>query len=704
MSRSMPAALCTLLCALAPLAGADAPRPLVLVSHQQDAEVSVLDAATLDEVATIPIANGPTGVAVHPNGRFAAVVNEFGADSGCFGNILIVDIEQGAVVSCVIGGPERMADVAFSPAGDEIFVLRSNSRDVMRLRFDPDDPQPLVVELTPLSSESGRVRRLAVHPDGTRVYVSVAGDNTVEEISVCRPLCSAVTATWSVGARPTGMALSPFGETLYVASVNADSVSMIDTATGERRVLRLFESGAGPRAVAVHPRGDTLYVANTNNASVSIVDLSRPLLPVVTNVAVNATPVDVALHPWASRLVVAHEGSTVLSVIDLATLKVTNDDLARRQYRVAFARFPTTDDVISDPSGNLVDPEVDVRNNRIVWQDLKLSGSEMWVADIDPDTGAISPPDGRGTFIDDGLSPILRTLNGPEWAFGAESTYIVYTDTGAEGEDRIAIAYQSSAPDGPWIVEALPGGESRLSPLGSSAENATDAYVSYLVDEGGGKRLVYRDLDNAPEVEIDVGPTASAAFWAEDAPAFVYSRFGSKADLQINLYDVPSQTARELSSDVGNKYLASFWFAPEFGAELMMCMVGNQAIGIYRQTVDGSWEQIELISLPSIYPFVHSPEPFVYKGRSYVSLVAAEQLGDGSREIASPTGITEIWIASIDAQQPFFRRVSDPTRFATRKDPETYATSAGIVVLYNEQDPGTGRWLLRRAQTGLLFD
>jgi YVTN family beta-propeller protein len=50
------------------------------VTNTFDNTVSVIDPATDAVVATIPVGNGPGGIAVTPNGAFAYVANAFGND------------------------------------------------------------------------------------------------------------------------------------------------------------------------------------------------------------------------------------------------------------------------------------------------------------------------------------------------------------------------------------------------------------------------------------------------------------------------------------------------------------------------------------------------------------------------------------------------------------------------------------------------
>ena len=100
-------------------------------------------------------------------------------------------------------------------------------------------------------------------------------------VSVVDTQSHAVQKTIEVGLHPTGMALSPRGDRLYVTNANSDTVSVIDTAkdavtntlhVGQLGPGRKPVLGSSPNAVTVSPDGRTLYVANASENAVAVVD------------------------------------------------------------------------------------------------------------------------------------------------------------------------------------------------------------------------------------------------------------------------------------------------------------------------------------------------------------------------------------------------------------------------------------------------
>ena len=77
-----------------------------------------------------------------------------------------------------------------------------------------------------------------------------------------------LSATVSVGDGPRGVAVSPDGDTVYVANGSSNTVSVINASTNS--VTDTVSVGDAPYGVAVSPDGDTVYVANSSDDTVSV--------------------------------------------------------------------------------------------------------------------------------------------------------------------------------------------------------------------------------------------------------------------------------------------------------------------------------------------------------------------------------------------------------------------------------------------------
>ena len=147
----------------------------------------------------------------------------------------------------------RPRSFAITPTGDLVLVVSSDANVVSVI----DRARRRVVQTLGEPDGIGRdARFVVVAPDGGRAWVSAyVGDRvTALERHGDR---FAVAGQLAVGRRPTGMAVSPDGKTLYVAHFlprgaiadNEAWVSVVDTATLAERSQVVFRDGGNPSEV-----------------------------------------------------------------------------------------------------------------------------------------------------------------------------------------------------------------------------------------------------------------------------------------------------------------------------------------------------------------------------------------------------------------------------------------------------------------------
>ncbi|HET6974531.1 MAG TPA: alkaline phosphatase family protein [Pyrinomonadaceae bacterium] len=125
---------------------------------------------------------------------------------------------------------------------------------------------------------------------------------------------------------PTGIAITPDGNTLFVANNLSDSLGVIEDVRGRRKLTRvdLRRDGDGeqfiyPYAVAVVPHQSSVkaYVSCWNDGTVAVVQAGK----LVSRVAVGRHPTAMLLNPERTRLYVANSNDDSVSVIDTQTDK-----------------------------------------------------------------------------------------------------------------------------------------------------------------------------------------------------------------------------------------------------------------------------------------------------------------------------------------------------------------------------------------------
>ena len=214
-------------------------------------------------------------------------------------------------------------------------------------------------------------------------------------------------------AYPTGIAISPDGNTLFVANNLGDSLGIIQDVRGTRRLHRVDLRHDGnqliyPYGVVVLPGARKVYVSCWNDNSVAVVDANRT----VSRVSVGRHPTTMFFDPETKRLYVANSNDDSVSVIDTAT----DREIERINVRLS-------DNV---PEGN--SPE-----------GLALSGDDLYVANAHSNSIAVVELSKRSTvrgFIPTGQYPsavavVGKTLfvgNGK--GTGVENSSLVVNNSG----------------------------------------------------------------------------------------------------------------------------------------------------------------------------------------------------------------------------------------------------------------------------------
>ena len=323
---------------------------------------------------------------------------------------------------------------------------------------------------------------------------------------------------------------------------------------------------------------------------------------------------------------------------------------------------------------DLVDPEFNQSRGQIVWTDRR---GQIWIAGVDPVTGLFQPANGKGLRVATGAlttRDLGKIGNGPEWVSAAGSDRIAYT-TYLPGRphtlQNARIAVTSKAEDGSWQTVVL-GDQPRYRPYTSLDDGDPAPRVTYVDPDGN---AYWREIDDpATETRVPgmLAPRVMAQRFVEGQRATIFvSRIGQ--DNQVVRYGLDTGITEQLSFDGGHETRSSpfMWRAPEFGGDDVFVATrrGATEIRVYRQLdkTRPEWLPIHRILMPSGTQAM-SVEPFVFDGKSYLSMAA----------LVAPNRYTSaIFIASIDPREPLLRQVTPELPLRSRGDPEVFETVLG---------------------------
>jgi YVTN family beta-propeller protein len=213
----------------------------ILVTNFSGASVSVVSATSWTVEKTIPTPAQPHGIVLAPDGRLAYVA--------CYGGAAIAVIDTNTLV---------LARTIALPAGSEPYGITTS-------------------------------------PDGRYVYASdnLTGRLFVVDVGNGDRILPALT----IGQHPALIARSPDGKTLYVSSGASHSVSVVSLAPDPAHpTLKASVDVTGyPHGIAVTPDGRYVVVATTTGKTLAVIDTQSD--KVVATVPGESYPNDVLIAP-----------------------------------------------------------------------------------------------------------------------------------------------------------------------------------------------------------------------------------------------------------------------------------------------------------------------------------------------------------------------------------------------------------------------
>lgn len=388
------------------------------------------------------------------------------------------------------------------------------------------------------------------------------------------------------------------------------------------------------------------------------------------------------------------------------------------------------DDVVATGKFKVQDPEYDSTSMKAAWRE----GTTLFVTDIDPDNGLFIMA--NKLAVDTGLATVEEVVNGPEWSCVAGGQpRVIYTKSSGT-EWSISQAFEHF--NGSWVTDDLISrtdpAATNDSPVEAPKPSLSELVLNWFANPVPETRNGYKPIgcqegdDAAPMMKFTFGtrdnrdqsnawmeldPPYSRGQLPGDALAgrFVPGRFSIIYSREIDGFhqlvwnDLGRSTETVLTSSPVHKLLPFAINAPEFGGDVVITAPETtninergffNAIGVYRE-IDGIWTLIKRITSPSEkLKGVHSAEPFVFDGRSYVSFLVLNAV---SRDEGERKNNAEVWIASLDPDDHMLRKVSGNARIK-RSDPESLVTEDEVFIYYTEI--GKNTYKQHRTRTGLV--
>jgi YVTN family beta-propeller protein len=324
---------------------------------------------------TVTVGSNPIGVVVDPVTHSVFVLND--EDS-------TVSVIDGAICNAArtAGCNQRPPDLAtgFFPgyldvdlATDTVYVSNQDENTVSVLDGGACalTHQSGCRHTAPTTTVGTGPNGIAVDQQTGTVYVANQDDNTISVINAaaCDTLvssgCGQIWPTVAVGAFPQSVAVDQATDTVYVANINGNTVSVINGAacnaavtSGCSRTPPTVPVGTSPDGIAVNQATDTAYVANGGNNTVSVINGATCNAAVTSGcghtpptISVGTGPDGITVNQATDTAYVANGGDNTVSVINGATCNAA--------VTSGCGHTPPTISVGTDPLGIAVNQATD---------------------------------------------------------------------------------------------------------------------------------------------------------------------------------------------------------------------------------------------------------------------------------------------------------------------------------------------------------
>jgi YVTN family beta-propeller protein len=295
----------------------------VFVTNERTGTLSVIDGASKQLVATVPLGKRPRGLKVSPDGKLLYVALSGSpiagpgvdvktlppADKGADG-IGVVDLATLKLLR-ILRGVSDPEQLAVSADGKRLYIASEDTGRAVVL-------DAVTGKQLASMSVGGEPEGVTLSPNGKFVYMTSEEDHQVAAIDVAS---NKVIATMNVGQRPRFTEFSDDGALAFVSGENDGTITVIDARTHKvLRVIKLAGALTRPVGMAISHDSKLLYTVTGRGKNLIAVDIASG--NVLRSVEVGPRPWGVAISPDGKTLFTANGSSNDVAVVDATTFKI----------------------------------------------------------------------------------------------------------------------------------------------------------------------------------------------------------------------------------------------------------------------------------------------------------------------------------------------------------------------------------------------
>ncbi len=353
------------------------------------------------------------------------------------------------------------------------------------------------------------------------------------------------------------------------------------------------------------------------------------------------------------------------------------------------ANFIILDELVSDTSSDIADPEFDFLNHRFCWTNKE----GIWLGYLDSVTGNFIPKNGKAILIDPtpSFSGMRAARNGPEWIDIYGERALVYPDSGDNGQSCTAISRFNGKE---WVIKRISSLSPAIPVFAQASTNGQCCGLSWILYNQN--TYEFDSMIVSPDFgKHQLGlPSLLGGRWAPGRCAVCFVMV-KDTSFEVGYYDFDMGGYVHVANI--QHPVDEVWLEPVGpDGKYILWVVERKKYGDQLQFfIEDShgWKHYQEISMPSDRHYILSPETFTWKGKSYIFFIA--RAGD-----MQPYNLyDQLWVLGIGKDNPFKQMISSSLRIK-RKEPEVYFTSKGPVIYYTEIRKDK-RKVIHRCATGL---
>ena len=305
----------TLLCAT--VVRAIAISGTIVASNMNAHSVSIVDVATGANIATLQTGEGPHEVAISHDGN-RAVVSIYGNRNAIGSSLMVIDLEKPNAAPRIIelgAGNQRPHGMAFLPGDKQLLVTGERAQRVLLV-----DVASGAIDSSMVTGQA-TTHMVTLTPDGKHAFTTNIAAMSVSAIDVAT---RKVRATFPVGARIEGLAVSPNGREVWVGGNESHQVYVLNAETGA--VQHTIPGFGMPYRIGITPDGKTAVVSDPGAEKIHLVDVAshtvRSVIAVEAMAGVAASPQGVTVSRDGTTAFVTLKAVGRVAAVDIASARI----------------------------------------------------------------------------------------------------------------------------------------------------------------------------------------------------------------------------------------------------------------------------------------------------------------------------------------------------------------------------------------------